>query len=200
MKCLLCGKEKGEGNWKDILIGEDPLCSKCRKEWDKKKIHFNFEGIPLDADYVYNKAFSSCLIQYKECGDEALKDVFLYEVKKKLKRRYHGWTLVMMPSSNEKLEKRGFSHLKYMFRCLGLPIIEPFIKTDDIDQKGKSAYQRQAMMHDIVLKQDVILPEKLVLCDDTITTGSTLRGALQCLDHKKHQLRIYCVSVNASWL
>lgn len=200
MKCLLCNQELGEGNWKDILIGEDPICSKCRKEWQKQKIHFNFEGIPLDADYVYNQAFSSCLIQYKECGDEALKDVFLYEVKKKLQIRYHGWTLVMMPSSEEKLEKRGFSHLRYMFQSLRLPVMEPFVKTDDMDQKGRSAYQRQAMMYDIALKEDVILPEKLVLCDDTMTTGSTLRGALQCLDVKKHKLRIYCVSVNASWL
>jgi hypothetical protein len=44
------------------------------------------------SEYLYHSMLlPGCLLQYKECGDEALKDVFLYAVKrKKLKRRYRG--------------------------------------------------------------------------------------------------------------
>ena len=102
MYCLMCGKTIEEGNWKDVLFSEDPLCQECRQQWNKKKIHFRLDGVNVNADYVYNAAFSSALIQFKECGDEALKDVFLYEVKKKIQRKYKGYTICFMPSALEK--------------------------------------------------------------------------------------------------
>lgn len=199
MKCLMCGKELGKGSFRDILIGEDPLCSDCRKQWTKKSLHTTLDGIEMDADYLYDSAFSSCLIQYKECGDEALKNVFLYEVKGKLKRRYHGWTLLMMPSSMSKYQKRGFSHLRRMYSCLGLPMMEPFYKTEDKSQKEMRGQERRKMAEEIILDHHISLPRKIVLCDDTITTGSTIRGALSCLNPDKHEIRIYSVSANRFW-
>ena len=65
MYCLMCGKIIEEGNWKDVLFSEDPLCQECRQQWNKKKIHFCLEGVNVNADYVYNAAFSSALIQFK---------------------------------------------------------------------------------------------------------------------------------------
>ncbi len=197
MRCLYCDKELGQGSLRDIFIGEDPLCYACRKKWQKEPIHFLLEGIEVDADYLYEEAFSSCLIQYKECYDEAFKDAFLFEVKKKLRRRYRGYTLCMMPSSQHKYEERGFSHLYEMFRCIGLPILEPFVKASDISQKGKGKKNRMDMKDAIRCTQS--LPEKIVLCDDTITTGATLCGALSQIDRQKHKIRIYCVSANRKW-
>lgn len=200
MKCLLCMREMNLGSLSDILFQEDLICSQCRKKWEKKDIVFKMEGIRVRSDYVYNDAFSSCLIQFKECCDEALKDVFLYKVKKKLKHRYRGYALCMMPSSTRKTEERGFSHLKEMYACVGLPILEPFEKTGDADQKQAGRMQRMEMQKEIRLKEGVVLPKKIVLCDDTITTGSTLKGALSCIDLSEHKVEIYCVSANYRWL
>ena len=47
--------------------------------------------------YVYDNSFRSLIIQYKECHDEALKDVFLYDIKDYLNTRYHGYTVVYVP-------------------------------------------------------------------------------------------------------
>lgn len=200
MRCLLCMKEMGKGNLKDVLFNEDIICEECRSGWCKKEISFMMDGVRVRSDYVYNEAFSSCLIQYKECYDEALKDVFLYKVKKKLRHRYKGYTLCMMPSSKNKLEERGFSHLKEMFMCIGLPVLEPFEKKDDRDQKQKGFLERMKMQNDICLKKGMQLPQKIVLCDDTITTGATLKGALSAFDHASHNVEIYCVSANKGWL
>lgn len=199
MRCLMCGKELGKGSFRDILIGEDPLCTDCRKQWMKRPLVTKLDGIRMDADYEYDAVFSKCLIQYKECGDEALKNVFLYEVKKKLRRRYRGYTLLLMPSSMKKYQERGFSHLRRMYSCLGLPMMEPFIKKDERTQKEMNREERRKMVHDIILDPAYAVPEKIVLCDDTVTSGSTLRGALSCLDRNRHEIRIYCVSANASW-
>ena len=88
MRCLMCEKELGYGSLTDILFGDDPLCHACRVKWKKKRIRFMFEGHRLRSSYVYNEAFSSCLIRYKELGDEALKDAFLYEDKNWFRRTY----------------------------------------------------------------------------------------------------------------
>jgi competence protein ComFC len=200
MRCLLCGRELGKGSLRDVMIGDDPICEACRKQWKKRKIHFLLNGIRVDSDYVYNEAFASCLIQYKESRDEALKDTFLYEVKRKLKIRYRGYTLLMMPSSTEKQKERGFSHLKRMYECIGLPIMEPFEKMENLSQKGMNKEERKKMSSEIRLVNSHAVPEKIVLCDDTVTTGATLEGALSCLNRKEHSIRIYAVSANERWL
>ena len=199
MRCLMCGKELGEGSIRDIFVGEDGICEECRKQWLEKNIKFELDGIKGEADYIYNKAFSSSLIQFKECGDEALKDIFLFEVKKKIRRKYRGYTLCCMPSSIEKRKSRGFSHLEEMYSCLNMKIIDPFIKNTNESQKQLPGYLRSNMRHEIVLKEGIQLPKKILLVDDTITSGSTLKGALSCIDTKKHHVRIYCVSANTSW-
>lgn len=200
MRCLMCGSLMDQGTFRDIFDGSDPLCQTCRSEWQKKKIRFRLEGVKAESSYVYNSAFSGCLIQYKELGDEALKDVFLHEVRSELRRRYHGYTLCLLPSSREKQEQRGFSHLAEMFACLKLPVIEPFVKTGGWDQKNLGREERLQMKEMIRLKEGIVLPRKILLCDDTVTTGATLLGALSCLPEKGLKVRIYTVSANVRWL
>ncbi|MDY3234986.1 MAG: hypothetical protein SOW94_10610, partial [Erysipelotrichaceae bacterium] len=122
---------------------------------------------------------------------EALKPVFLYPYRKYLKKKYRGYTILCMPSTMEKMEQRGFSHLPGMLEDAGLPILEPFLKCRPIDQKKKTRTERLALSHAIVLKPGMKLPEKLLLADDVLTTGSTMRGALSCLDQTHHKIRIF---------
>lgn len=200
MRCPLCDREMQQGSLKDILFKEDVICEACRSKWERKKIDFRLDGIRVRSDYVYNDAFSECLIQYKECCDEALKDVFLYPIRKQLRKRYRGYTICLMPSSTKKLAMRGFNHLAGMYENLGMKMIEPFEKVEEKDQKGAGRMERRSMEHGIRLKPDVKLPKKLLLCDDTITTGSTLKGALRVLDRDNHRIEIYCVSANHFWI
>ena len=200
MRCLMCGKNRDEGTFRDLFDPQDPLCEKCRSEWHRKQIRFRLGGVPVESSYVYNEAFSRCLIQFKELNDEALKDVFLYEVAGRLRFRYRGYTLCLLPSSEEKSVARGFSHLRLMFACLKMPMIEPFRKVTSQDQKHLNREERLAMQDAIILKDGVQLPEKILLCDDTITTGATMLGALAALGKKAKKVRIYAVSANIRWL
>ena len=158
MRCLMCGEPIGTETFADLFRGEDVLCSACRGQWKRISHRFRFCGKNAFGLYEYNDAFSSCLIQFKELGDEALKDVFLYPDCARLKRMYHGRTLLLLPSAAEKLEARGFSHLWEMFESIGLPMLEPFVKRDTVH-----------------------LPKRVVLADDVITSGSTMKGALAVL-------------------
>lgn len=199
MRCLICGKELGYGSIRDIVYGDDPLCMDCRRQWKKKRIRFSFDGYPLYASYIYNEAFSKCLIQYKELADEALKDAFLFEDLKWFRRTFRRRQIVLMPSSRMKLESRGFSHLRKMFECTGMEITEPFIRLDEGSQKQKNRQERMEIENRIILKPDAALNKRIVLCDDTITTGATLKGALNALSEEHLNIRIYTVSANRRW-
>lgn len=193
MKCLLCGKSTGSSSMPLIsMFSDDPLCYDCRKQWKPYRGSRDIEGIPVDILYDYRSGYSSALIQYKECGDEALKDIFLYPYISRIRWKYRGCTLLLMPSANEKVRQRGFDHLKEMFACLNMPMLSPFEKRREIDQKGGTRSSRSAMSGNIMLKEGAELPRKILLVDDVITTGSTLRGALHCIDKQQHRIRILC--------
>ena len=200
MRCMMCGRLIGSDSIYDALWSDDLLCSSCRSQWQRKDICFRLDGVKLRSSYVYNKAFSSCLIQYKECGDEALKDVFLHQVLRQFRMRYRGRVLLMMPSAEDKIRQRGFSHLKEMFECTGMEIMEPFAKTEYGSQKSRNRADRLSMQRHIVLEKPVKSGLKLLLCDDTVTTGATLRGALSCLKNISDDIEIYTVSANHRWI
>ena len=81
-----------------------------------------------------------------------------------------------------------------------MPMIDPFMKTSSESQKQLPGYLRRNMVHEIALKSGIVLPKKCLLVDDTITTGSTLKGALHCLNQQVKDIEIYCVSANETWI
>ena len=193
MNCLMCGKDLfTSGTIEEILFSDDLLCSNCRSKWVENKKDIKLGPYIVKSSWEYNDAFRSTLIQYKECYDEALKDVFLYPVRKKIRHYLRGYTLILMPSTKERLEERGFSHLKFMFSSLKLPMLESFIT--ESNQKGKTLKERKEIGKTMYLKENIHLPYKIALVDDVYTTGSTLRAALSNIDAKAHKIKIYTVA------
>ncbi len=199
MQCLLCHKEMGSDDLYDLFVSNDLICHSCRMKWKRIDLHFELDGIEAFAPYLYEENFSHDLIQMKEVGDEAISDIFLWNDRRTLHRKYHGYTLCLMPSSKEKEERRGFSHLKLLFSCLNLEMMEPFEQIQSMSQKQMSLQQRKRMEMNMRRKEGIVLPSKVLLCDDTITTGSTLRGALRLVQNCE-KVKILCISANSAYL
>lgn len=185
MRCLLCHKEIGSDSLRDLLFEDDVLCSACRQTFRRAQVQYEFEGVKAEALWFYGEGFASSLLQYKERWDEALAPVFLYPDRNRIRRKYRGYVFLLVPSSRRKREERGFNHLEKMLACTGLETMEPFELIEERCQKGADPGERRRMEKNIRLKKGVQLPGRICVFDDTLTTGSTMRGALNCMKRKE---------------
>lgn len=152
---------------------KDNLCIQCRRQ-------LSFANHP-HVLYFYNDFLRAMLFQYKAMGDLALAPLFLMDYQKKLKRRYQGYIIVLVPSLQEDNFKRGFAFLPWMFRSLGLPMISPFHKKSHYKQA--TSKHRESIKDVIAFKEKVFLKgKKLLLVDDVMTSGYTIKTCIELLE------------------
>lgn len=100
--------------------------------------------------------------------------------------------LVVVPARKQALRERGFDHMKEVGlrlskRC-GLPLLDILRTVDRSDQRGLSASSRQQNMKGSfafnpqgLLRTAGVIPERVILADDVLTTGATLMAAANVL-------------------
>ena len=193
-RCLWCGGPLLNGcTIPEMMFTDDSLCGVCRSQLTPVSHPVKLGGLTVRGLVVYDEAFMKMLVQYKELMDEALQAIFLKPWQDSLRRRYRHATLIPMPSSRTKREKRGFDTIPQLFFGLRLPIVPLLEKTDDFEQQG-NAKQRQSAADHIRLIPGVSIPSgPLVLIDDVLTTGSTLRAA-QALLPQAHEALVLAVN------
>lgn len=194
--CLLCQKpiSQNASLW-NYLVSSDPLCEKCRNDLKQINKVRRINDLSVHVLYEYNETFQKCIIQYKECFDEALAPIFLYDFKWKLKRKYKNSILLPMPSSAAKRAERGFDPVEKIFECLDLPILRCFYKKEDYDQKSRKRLDRSQIQNVLSLDETVLIPnKKLVLIDDICTSGNTLYAAYKLIKNENRSIEACVVS------
>lgn len=182
MKCIYCDEDYFGGS--DLFhsyMTRDPLCKRCRDKLILDPVIIKVEEMEVRSYYLYEENLRDLLIQYKECYDEALKDVFFYPFKYDILFRYYDRVIITVPSSRTKLKERGFDHMRSMVDHIALKKLDALEKIEDISQTHKSESQRKEMLGNIKVKDGVFLPHKILLVDDVLTSGSSLLGAYRVL-------------------
>ena len=179
MRCLYCDRRIEKMSLRSAFLEEDLLCAECRNGLRPRKKTIVFPQFKVDTYFEYDSLFKSLLLQYKECKDEALKKVFLYELKDKLNIRYYGYKMILIPSSKTKLEERGFNHLEGIFGELRLETVKGLRMKEELCQEGKNASERAKMAENYVYEGEKL--KKVLIVDDVVTTGSSLLGAWRCI-------------------
>lgn len=180
--CLYCQKEiASNSSLVYYLVNDDGLCEECRKQLAYCPCKIKIQDIEVKSFYQYNEMMKGLILQYKECYDEALKDIFFAELKDKIHFKYHDYKVVLVPSSKTNLKRRGFNHLALMCQSLRLPIADILEKRNDISQNNLNYAERFKMVENIQIKQNATVPEKILLIDDLLTTGSSIYGAYKAL-------------------
>ena len=179
MKCLYCDKTIDKISLKSAFLKEDDLCPDCRRRLKVNRRIIQVEEMTVEVFYEYDGLFKSLLLQYKECLDEALKDVFLYEISDYINLRYMGYRICFVSSSKKKLEYRGFEHLKLIFEEVRLPELKGLSMKEELCQEGMDLLQRRKMISNFVYNGKHT--DRVLLVDDVLTSGSTLLGAYRAL-------------------
>lgn len=193
MRCLFCDKEYHKESLNSLLIKRDKLCPACRKELKVKHRIVNLNEIKVETFFDYEGIFKSLLLQYKECYDEALSEVFLYSIEDYIRLKYYNYHIVYIPSSKAKLDKRGFHHLKLIFESLGLKEAQGLRQIKDISQENKTLKQREDMLNNYIYEGNYY--EKILIVDDVLTTGSSIYGAYKAIRKKSKKVKCLVLAI-----
>lgn len=180
MKCLYCDEEINEYTLYDLFFEQDLLCRKCREKMKFHHVKYHLDELEVEAFYEYESLFKDLLLQYKECYDEALSEIFLYKIEDYIRLKYLGYQILYVPSSKRKKEERGFDHLGLIFNKLGLKEVKGLRLKEELSQTGKNYMQRQSMLDNYIYEGKRL--NKVLIVDDVCTSGSSLKGVYKALN------------------
>lgn len=187
-QCLMCAQSVNEQqDFYHWLKCDTLLCGECLSKLQPLRKTYELNGMRLHALYEYNEFIETMLFQYKESLDVELRSCFIHEDKRYIEKRYKGFTMLLMPSSKEKTQERGFHALKEMTASLKLKKLQPFYKNKNHKQSALTYEQRQNIGEILRMDQTIALPKRrLLLFDDVCTSGATLSAAYRLLTQHQH--------------
>ena len=156
-------------------------CAKCYAQLEWHHQISSFEGFPIESFFDYGPVFKARIHQFKGFGDVVLGPTFLHQHAMYLKLKYHGFSFLSAPSHPFDIQQRGFHHLDEIVLSLGLPMVQAFYKNKHHRQAEQNAEGRKEIQHVIERHPSVRLPRKILLFDDIMTTGETIRSMLKLL-------------------
>lgn len=167
--CVLCGK-----------AGEDGLCETCRQST-------GLGGVVSLLPYYYLPV-QRLIRAVKFAGQFDGLSFFTHRYGRKILARIPegDWSLAPIPLSKERQRQRGFNQAELFARQLStlgqLPLWHGLIRTRHTAAQAElAAKERAKNMRGALTVNERPAPENVILVDDVMTTGSTIREAVRAL-------------------
>lgn len=181
--CLICFKNLNEEvSLFSFFKLNQKVCLSCLKKFEVINKSILFNRVEVTFLYEYNNFIKTLIYQYKGCYDIKLKEVFLYQFYKQIKRKYKGYTIIFPPSFKDDDLKRGFNHIEEIVKTLNMKYEKLFYKCINYKQSSQKYVDRKDIKKIIKIKEDVaITNKKYLIIDDIFTSGSTLKTIIDLL-------------------
>lgn len=184
--CLRCFSKLEQNSLRYLLGNNQFLCKNCLNERKPKFSKFKIGSYDAYSIYRYDDIFRSTLFTLKGCGDIELAKTFLNPYEKEISLFFKGYILIPSPSYIDDDNERGFNHVEEIFKPLNLPIRKFILKKERIKQSDLNSSQRKQIINSLEVKSDInIKGLKVLIVDDVITTGSTVKAMIQLLEKYK---------------
>ena len=196
--CRICFNQINDVSFHVLSHKNNILCEDCFSKFSPKFIHFKigeFDGLSI---YEYDQNIKDLLFKFKGCYDIELKDVFLDRYFLYLKLKYHGYSIVPVPSFHLDDEKRGFNHVEQIYSRLFLPILNVIEKTKQEKQANKNRKERTKVGKIFKITDvECIKNKKILIVDDVLTTGSSVNAVIELIKKgKPKKIKVLVVAKN----
>ena len=166
----------------NIVNKNSQICENCFNKFMPKFINFKIGDIDGLSIYEYDANIKELLFKFKGCYDIELKDVFLDRFIIYLKIKFHGYSVVPLPSYHLDDQKRGFNHVEEIYRRLNLPMLKILKKVKNEKQAKKSKKERMNSQKNFEITDiNLVRNKKILIVDDVYTTGSSMNAAISLI-------------------
>lgn len=199
-KCKFCSK---------VISSEQTLCNECKSAlkpiYNIKKLEYlPGKSVVCISLFKYVGIIREGIHKFKFCNYKELSNYFICnvsrnDIKNLIKSKIDYITCV--PLSRERLNSRGYNQSECFARNLSEIIDVPYkdilIKNaDNAPQHKLSASERALNVLDMykVIDCSEIKGKNILICDDIVTTGSTLKECVKILKSGKSN-NIFCFTI-----
>lgn len=135
------------------------------------------EAIPIVKNisvFSYEGTFREAYFRYKFQGDYRLYQLFMNDIRESYLQHFFSYNdIVIVPSHEEAVQKRGYHHLSPFIEKLPAKKHELIKKVNNEHQREKSREERLLQNDEFIFSGDSV-PNKILLFDDIYTTGSSI--------------------------
>lgn len=190
--CIICRKR------------ESQFCVSCRREWRSSPRLLSGEEFPVYASIPYSETAATILLSAKENGVKFTKTLVLQELSSSIMELLKSIqvidkriALVPIPSSRKARTRRGVDFIVQLSNELANELnqkrLGPKFSSCSIlklqkrvvDQSGLSESKRhENLMGAFRVAGDFSIESGIIIVDDVVTTGSTLREAVRALKER----------------
>ena len=167
------------------------ICSQCRREWIPHYYKSRLNELNVYSALLYTPTASKVILAAKENGLEGADDLLMtaiIHVLKIVRKDKEYFTLVPVPSSKQSQRRRGRSFIVDLTQRISQNTGVAMNDCRQVarrvsDQSGLTRGQRISNMRGAFsLMPGAILRGDLILIDDVVTTGATLKDAARALN------------------
>jgi predicted amidophosphoribosyltransferase len=170
-------------------------------QWKKGMFATRYSNLTVHSTVMYTPVAAKIIVAAKENGasaaDKLLIEAIMWQIQN-AEFSLKNIRLVPIPSSKRSIRKRGRSFIfdvaQQISRQTGIPVLDClYLRGKTIDQSRLNRQQRLQNMKGAISMKAVARGE-LLLIDDVITTGATLKEAARALNSQGFHAQISAIT------